>query len=225
MRRRAAVRDATTDRGLLPTGAALARLDLQATSRYDRISEQSNRALFLRARERTVAFVLTRIRGTLQSVSDEIATLVIEPFEIEVLISEHTRRTIQTKLGESISFHTIFYIEGGSMVSRLVPARGRFSVADRPRVLRHLLLGRRRRRAQGPAGDGPPGPRNRPHDRRAGRQTARDLSRHRRSNRRANRRQAAAQGRQVRLDRRARSQARARLRPKPTAPRRAPGPT
>ncbi len=28
---------------------------------------------------------------------------------------------IQTKLGESISFHTIFYIEGGSMVSRLIP--------------------------------------------------------------------------------------------------------
>ena len=65
--------------------------------------------------------MLTRIRGTLQSVSDETAILLIEPFEIEVLISEHTRRTIQTKLGESISFHTIFYIEGGAMVSRLVP--------------------------------------------------------------------------------------------------------
>ena len=48
-------------------------------------------------------------------------TLLIEPFEIEVLISEHTRRTIQTKLGEPISFYTIFYIEGGAMVSRLVP--------------------------------------------------------------------------------------------------------
>jgi holliday junction DNA helicase RuvA len=65
--------------------------------------------------------VLTRIRGTLQSVSDETATLLIEPFEFEVLISEHTRRTIQTKLGESISLYTIVYIEGGAMVSRLVP--------------------------------------------------------------------------------------------------------
>jgi Holliday junction DNA helicase RuvA len=65
--------------------------------------------------------VLTRIRGTLQSVSDETAVLLIEPFEIEVLISEHTRRTIQTKLGESISFSTICYLEGGAMVSRLVP--------------------------------------------------------------------------------------------------------
>ena len=44
--------------------------------------------------------MLTRIRGTLQSVSDETATLLIDPFEIEVLIGEHTRRTIQTKLGE-----------------------------------------------------------------------------------------------------------------------------
>jgi holliday junction DNA helicase RuvA len=68
-----------------------------------------------------VAFVLTRIRGILQSVSNEVATLLVEPFEIEVFVSEHTRRTIQTKLGESISFHTILYIEGGSMVSRLVP--------------------------------------------------------------------------------------------------------
>ena len=65
--------------------------------------------------------MLTRIRGTLQSVSDETAILLIEPFELEVLISEHTRRTIQTKLGESISLYTIVYIEGGAMVSRLVP--------------------------------------------------------------------------------------------------------
>jgi holliday junction DNA helicase RuvA len=76
--------------------------------------------------------VLTRIRGTLQSVSGEAATLLIEPFEIEILISEHTRRTIQTKLGEPISFYTIFYIEGGAMVSRLVPrAVGFLSPIDR----------------------------------------------------------------------------------------------
>ena len=81
-------------------GAATARFDLQAIARQDTISEQSNRASSLRARERTVAFVLTRIRGILMSVSDEIATLLIEPFEIEVLIREHTRRTIQAKLGE-----------------------------------------------------------------------------------------------------------------------------
>jgi Holliday junction DNA helicase RuvA len=55
------------------------------------------------------------------SVSDEFATLLIEPFEIEVLISEHTRRTIQPKLGEVLSFDTVFYIEGGAMTSRMLP--------------------------------------------------------------------------------------------------------
>ena len=67
-----------------------------------------------------------------KSVSDEIATLLIEPFEIEVLISEHTRRTIQTKLGEIVSFNTVFYIEGGAMTSRLVPrVVGFLSAIDR----------------------------------------------------------------------------------------------
>ncbi len=76
--------------------------------------------------------MLTRIRGTLQSVSDEVATLLIDPFEIEVLIGEHTRRTIQTKLGEPVSFHTIFYIEGGAMVSRMIPrVVGFLSAIDR----------------------------------------------------------------------------------------------
>ena len=41
------------------------RFDLQAIARQDTISEQSNRASSLRARERTVVFVLTRIRGVL----------------------------------------------------------------------------------------------------------------------------------------------------------------
>jgi Holliday junction DNA helicase RuvA len=76
--------------------------------------------------------VLTRIRGTLLSVSDEIATLLIDPFEIEVLISEHTRRTIQTRLGEVVSFDTVFYIEGGAMTSRLLPRLvGFLSAIDR----------------------------------------------------------------------------------------------
>ncbi len=139
--------------------------------------------------------MLTRIRGTLQSVSNEAATLVIDPFEIEVFISEHTRRTIQTKLGESISFHTIFYIEGGSMVSRLVPrVVGFLSAIDREFFDIFCSVDgvgvRKALRAMVPAGA-----RNRPHNRRAGRQRARDLSRHRGSNRRANRRQAAAESR------------------------------
>ena len=76
--------------------------------------------------------MLTRVRGILQSVTDESPRLSVDPFEIEVLIPEHTRRTIQSKLGQPITFHTIFYIEGGAMVSRLVPRLvGFLSAIDR----------------------------------------------------------------------------------------------
>jgi Holliday junction DNA helicase RuvA len=68
-----------------------------------------------------VARVLTKVRGILQTVANESLTLLVDPFEIEVLIPEHTRRQVQSKLGEPITLHTILYIEGGSMVSRLLP--------------------------------------------------------------------------------------------------------
>jgi holliday junction DNA helicase RuvA len=68
-----------------------------------------------------VATVLTKVRGIFQTVADESLTLLVDPFEIEVLIPEHTRRQVQSKLGEPITLHTILYIEGGSMVSRLLP--------------------------------------------------------------------------------------------------------
>ena len=145
--------------------------------------------------------MLTKVRGILQTVADESLTLLVDPFEIEVLIPEHTRRQVQSKLGEPITLHTIFYIEGGAMVSRLIPRLVGFPVGHRPRVLRDLLLGRRRRRAEGAAGDGPAGPRAGAHDPGPGRQAPRHLSRHRRGDRRADRRQAAPEGRQVRLDR------------------------
>ena len=68
-----------------------------------------------------VAAVLTKVRGILQTVADESLTLLVDPFEIEVLVPDHTRRQVQSKVGEPITLHTILYIEGGSMVSRLLP--------------------------------------------------------------------------------------------------------
>jgi Holliday junction DNA helicase RuvA len=65
--------------------------------------------------------VFAKVRGILQSLSDESATLSIEPFEIEVQITEHARRLLSSRLGEPIAFHTIFYIEGGAMTSRMLP--------------------------------------------------------------------------------------------------------
>jgi Holliday junction DNA helicase RuvA len=65
--------------------------------------------------------MLTKVRGIVVTVAEESATLRIDPFEIEVLIPEHTRRTIQSKLGEPMELHTFFYLEGGAMVARMIP--------------------------------------------------------------------------------------------------------
>jgi Holliday junction DNA helicase RuvA len=76
--------------------------------------------------------VLTKVRGILETLSDESLTLSVDPFEIEVLIPEHTRRQFQSKLGQPITLHTILYIEGGAMTSRLVPRLvGFLSAIDR----------------------------------------------------------------------------------------------
>ncbi len=76
--------------------------------------------------------VLTKVRGVVRNVAEESVTLLVEPFEIEVLISEHTRRVVQSRVGELIAFHTLFYIEGGAMVARLVPRLvGFLSALDR----------------------------------------------------------------------------------------------
>jgi holliday junction DNA helicase RuvA len=65
--------------------------------------------------------VLTKIRGVLKTVSDESVTVQVDPFEVEVLVSEHTRRAVQSKVGEPMAFYTLFYIEGGAMAGRMVP--------------------------------------------------------------------------------------------------------
>ena len=76
--------------------------------------------------------MITQIRGVLRSVSDESLTLAVEPFELEVLIPEHTRRQLQGKVGEPIVLHTTFYIEGQAMGGKMVPRLiGFLSTVDR----------------------------------------------------------------------------------------------
>ncbi len=65
--------------------------------------------------------MITQIRGVLRSVTDEALTLAVEPFELEVLIPEHTRRQLQGKVGEPVVLHTTFYIEGQAMGGKMVP--------------------------------------------------------------------------------------------------------
>jgi Holliday junction DNA helicase RuvA len=65
--------------------------------------------------------MITHIRGVLAAITEEALTLDVEPFHIEVLIPEHTRRKIQGKLGEPVALHTSFYLEGNQMTGRMVP--------------------------------------------------------------------------------------------------------
>ncbi len=169
--------------------------------------------------------MLTKVRGILQTVTDESVTLLVDPFEIEILIPEQTRRVLQSKLGEPIALHTIFYIEGNAMGGRMVPRLvGFLSVIDREFFEIFCSVdgvGVRKALAR----DGPPGPRARPFDPGPGRQGPVDLPRHWRGDRRANRRQAAAKSRQVRAHRQSGDAQRHRDRPKEMGHPRMPSPT
>ena len=65
--------------------------------------------------------MITLIRGVLRSVAEEALTLAVEPCELEVLIPESTRRQLQLRVGEMVALHTLFYIEGNQMASRMNP--------------------------------------------------------------------------------------------------------
>ncbi|MCL4124279.1 UNVERIFIED_CONTAM: hypothetical protein GTU68_024475 [Idotea baltica] len=69
--------------------------------------------------------MITKITGTLLSLTDTTCTIAAAPFEYEVFITDFTRRSLQLKVGEDVSLHTIDYIDGnpqkgGRMNPRLV---------------------------------------------------------------------------------------------------------
>lgn len=65
--------------------------------------------------------MITQVRGVVRAVGEEELTLAIEPFDVEVLIPENARRQLQGKLGELVTLHTVFDIEGNQMGGRLWP--------------------------------------------------------------------------------------------------------
>ena len=76
--------------------------------------------------------MITHLRGVLRSVGEEELTLAVEPVEMSVLIPENTRRALQSKVGELVALHTVCYIEGGQMGSRMTPRMvGFLSAIDR----------------------------------------------------------------------------------------------
>ena len=76
--------------------------------------------------------MITMIRGIVRSVGEEELTLAVDPCEIEVAIPEMARRQLQGKVGEMISLHTLFYIEGNQMGGKMSPRLvGFLSAIDR----------------------------------------------------------------------------------------------
>jgi Holliday junction DNA helicase RuvA len=65
--------------------------------------------------------MITKITGKPIGVSGDVLTLAVGAFEYEVLIPEFTRRQLQEQIGRETSLHTIEYLEGNQMASRLTP--------------------------------------------------------------------------------------------------------
>lgn len=65
--------------------------------------------------------MITKITGKLAHVGDDQAVIAYEAFEYQVLIPEFARRQLQSRVGETISLHTLHYIEGNPQHGRLTP--------------------------------------------------------------------------------------------------------
>lgn len=65
--------------------------------------------------------MITKLSGELVALHEDSLTLRVGAFEYEVLIPEFTRRRLQGRLNQTISLHTLEYIEGGPMHGRMTP--------------------------------------------------------------------------------------------------------
>jgi Holliday junction DNA helicase RuvA len=65
--------------------------------------------------------MITKITGIPIAVSGDILTLAVGAFEYEVLVPEFARRQLQDQIGRETSLHTIEYLEGSQMSSRMTP--------------------------------------------------------------------------------------------------------
>jgi Holliday junction DNA helicase RuvA len=65
--------------------------------------------------------MITKITGIPIAVSGDILTLAVGAFEYEVLVPEFARRQLHDQIGRETSLHTIEYLEGSQMSSRMTP--------------------------------------------------------------------------------------------------------
>src|SRR4051812_7193150 len=65
--------------------------------------------------------MITKISGNLLRLDDDSATLGVEAFEYQVFIAESSRRALQSQVGQPISLHTIYYLDGDPSRGRVTP--------------------------------------------------------------------------------------------------------
>lgn len=65
--------------------------------------------------------MITKISGNLLRLDDDSATVDCAPFEYQVFIAESTRRALQGQVGQPISLHTIYYLDGDPTRGRVTP--------------------------------------------------------------------------------------------------------
>ena len=65
--------------------------------------------------------MITRISGTLRSVSESHAVLGTGAFDYEVQLPDFARRQLQSQVGQEVSLHTLHFMEGNPAHGRLVP--------------------------------------------------------------------------------------------------------
>ena len=71
--------------------------------------------------------MISKITGKLLTVGDSHLTLAVESLEYSIRIPEFVRRQLQGNVGESISLHTVHYLEGNPAQGRLTPRLVGFS--------------------------------------------------------------------------------------------------
>lgn len=65
--------------------------------------------------------MITRITGQLNRALDEEVRLQVGAFEYQVLVPEYLRRSVQAKVGQEFTFHTMHYFDGDPSRGKVVP--------------------------------------------------------------------------------------------------------
>ena len=65
--------------------------------------------------------MITKMTGKVVRVENNALAVAINAFEYEVLIPEFARQQLQNRLGDSVTLHTIEYLEGNPTQGRLIP--------------------------------------------------------------------------------------------------------